>query len=86
MMLAFYVQEEEDLVNAHRRQVEETMDIVREVCVHFCGSSHSIIIPPPHIIDGVWNFNFLKGTSNNCINTRTKEALISCIALVFSLA
>lgn len=24
-------QEEEDLVNAHRRQVEETMDIVKEV-------------------------------------------------------
>ena len=25
-------QEEEDLVNAHRKQVEETMNIVREVC------------------------------------------------------
>lgn len=25
-------QEEEDLVNAHRKLVEETMDIVREVC------------------------------------------------------
>ena len=26
------LQEEEDLVNAHRKQVEETMNIVREVC------------------------------------------------------
>ena len=25
-------QEEEDLVNAHRKQVEDTMNIVREVC------------------------------------------------------
>lgn len=34
-------QDEEDLVNAHRKQVEETMDIVREVCNEheFCGNN-----------------------------------------------
>lgn len=32
LLTIFNFQEEEDLVNAHRRQVEETMDIVREVC------------------------------------------------------
>lgn len=31
-------QEEEDLVNAHRRQVEEIMNIAREVC-----DNHSVI-------------------------------------------
>lgn len=33
-MLLSYLsfQEEEDLVNAHRKQVEDTMNIVREVC------------------------------------------------------
>lgn len=30
--LCLIFQEEEDLVNAHRKQVEETMDIVKEVC------------------------------------------------------
>ena len=34
-------QEEEDLVNAHRKQVEETMDIVREVC------DYRVDFPPP---------------------------------------
>ena len=31
------LQEEEDLVSAHRRQVEETMDLVREVCDSLCS-------------------------------------------------
>lgn len=31
-LLLCVCQEEEDLVNAHRKQVEDTMDIVREVC------------------------------------------------------
>ena len=30
-------QEEEDLINAHRKQVEETMDIVKEVCDYRVG-------------------------------------------------
>lgn len=35
MMPAFLgIQEEEDLVTAHRRQVEETIDIVRVVCTN----------------------------------------------------
>lgn len=32
--ILFVKQEEEDLVTAHRRQVEETIDIVREVCIN----------------------------------------------------
>lgn len=34
----FKFQEEEDLVIAHRRQVEETISIVREVSVSHCNS------------------------------------------------
>lgn len=34
MPILFGKQEEEDLVTTHRRQVEETIDIVREVCTN----------------------------------------------------
>lgn len=42
-------QEEEDLVNAHRKQVEETMDIVKEVGGAL-GNSSNIILPRPEFL------------------------------------
>jgi len=43
VQILFGKQEEEDLVTAHRRQVEETIDIVREVCTDLIPFSNDLL-------------------------------------------